>query len=75
MDSDLPAFIRSLAPDAASAVQKAADLFDESPRAVKGWMYGERLPRPAKAAKLIERARQGGRKLTLSAIYRDRGHQ
>lgn len=60
MAMDLPSFIRSL------GVEKAAELFDESPRAVKGWMYGERTPRPKKAKKLVERSK--GR-VTLATIY------
>lgn len=60
MPMDLPSFIRSL------GVDKAAELFDESPRAVRGWMYGERVPRPAKAKKIVQRSK--GR-VTLATIY------
>lgn len=60
MAMDLPSFIRSL------GVEKAAVLLDESPRAVKGWMYGERRPRPAKARKIV--ARSKGR-VTFASIY------
>jgi hypothetical protein len=62
MAKDLPTFIRNL------GVEKAAELFDESPRAVKGWLYRERVPRPAKAKKLVEKSRGG---LTLASIYRE----
>lgn len=58
---DLPTYIRSI------GVEKAAELFDETPRAVRGWMYGERRPRPAKARKIVERTR--GR-VSFAGIYR-----
>lgn len=48
---DLPAFIRSI------GVDQAAELFDETPRTVESWMYGERTPRPATARKIVERTR------------------
>lgn len=57
---DLPSYIRSIGLD------KAAELFDETPRAVKGWMYGERRPRPAKARKIVERTK--GR-VSYASIY------
>lgn len=57
---DLPTFIRTL------GVEKSAALFDASERQVKGWLYGERKPRPEHAQKIIERTRG---KVTLSGIY------
>lgn len=57
---DLPTFIRAL------GVDKAAALFDEKPRAVRGWMYRERLPRQRTAHKIVERTK--GR-VTLAGIY------
>jgi hypothetical protein len=59
----LSAFIRTI------GVDKAAELFDEKPRTVMGWLYGERLPRPHTAKKLVERARG---KLTMDGIYQGR---
>lgn len=64
MPMDLPSFIKSL------GVDKAAELFEESPRAVRGWMYGERRPRPVTAQKIVERSRG---KLSLASIYQDQG--
>lgn len=63
MAKDLPSFIRSL------GVDKAAELFDETPRTVRGWMYGERTPRPRTAVKLIERTKDRKDRLSLSIIY------
>lgn len=60
MAGELSTFIRSL------GVDKAAELFEESPRAVKGWLYGERTPRKDTAQKIIKRSR--GR-VTLAGIY------
>ena len=57
---DLPSFIRSL------GVDKAAVLFDEKPRTVMGWMYGERRPRPHTARKIVERTKG---KVSLAHIY------
>lgn len=57
---DLPTYIRSI------GVDKAAELFEESPRAIKGWLYGERRPRPAKAEKIVQRTK--GR-VTFKGIY------
>jgi hypothetical protein len=51
MPKDLPSFIRSL------GVEKAAELFEETPRAVKGWLYGERRPRPKTAKKSFNAAK------------------
>lgn len=58
---DLPAFIRSI------GVDSAALLFDEEPRTVKAWMYGERTPRPHKAHKIVKRSKG---KVPYSGIYR-----
>lgn len=66
---DLPAFIRSLAPGVPEAINRASELFDERPGTVKAWLYGERVPRPAKAPKLIERSRG---KVTWAGIYGER---
>lgn len=60
MSMDLPSFIRSL------GVEKSAMLFDATERQVKGWLYGERRPRPRDAQKIIERTRG---KVTLAGIY------
>lgn len=57
---DLSAFIRTI------GVDKAAALFEEKPRTVMGWMYGERLPRPRTAQKIVERSK--GR-VSLAGIY------
>lgn len=60
MAMDLPSFIRSL------GVKESAALFEATPRQVKGWLYGERRPRPKDAQKIIERTRG---KVSLSGIY------
>lgn len=57
---DLPAFIRSI------GVEQAAELFDMTPRAIRAWRDGERIPRPAKAREIVERSK--GR-VTLATIY------
>lgn len=57
---DLPKFIRGL------GVKESAELFDATERQVKGWLYGERRPRPKKAQLIIERTKG---KVTLSGIY------
>ena len=57
---DLPAYIREV------GVEKASVLFEESPRTVKAWMYGERKPKPHKAQKIVERTK--GR-VVLQGIY------
>lgn len=64
MPMDLPSYIRSL------GVDKFAEQFGESPRAVKGWLYGERLPRKESAAKIVAGARG---KVTFESIYGPRG--
>lgn len=63
MAVNLPAFIQSL------GVEKAAELFDEKPRTIKAWLYGERKPMPSTAiAKVIPRSKG---KLTFASIYGD----
>ena len=57
---DLPAFIRSL------GIEKAAELFDEPPRQVKAWLYGERTPRPKTALKIVQKSKG---KVGLLEIY------
>lgn len=57
---DLPTFIRSL------GIEEAAALFDETPRAVKSWLHGERRPRPDTARKIVEKSK--GR-VRLEGIY------
>lgn len=57
---DLPAFIRSRGLDA------LASRLGVSRFAVKSWLYGERLPRPETAQKIIRESR--GR-VTMDAIY------
>lgn len=67
MAMDLPAFIRSLDPDdLENAVECAARMLEQSPRAIRAYLYGERVPRPPTARKMIERAK--GR-LSFSSIY------
>lgn len=58
--TDLPSFIRSL------GVDKAAEVLDESPRAVKAWLYGERVPRKQTAQKIVKRS-EG--KVSFAGIY------
>jgi hypothetical protein len=57
---DLPSYIRSV------GVERFAEQFGESRRAVRGWMYGERLPRKETAAKIVKGA---GGKVTWASIY------
>lgn len=57
---DLPTFIRSL------GVEKSAQLFDATPRQVKGWLYGERRPRPIHAEKIVQRTKG---KVSFAGIY------
>lgn len=45
---NLSDYIREIGPE------KAAKLFDESPRAVKGWLYNERTPRRETAQKIVK---------------------
>jgi DNA-binding transcriptional regulator YdaS (Cro superfamily) len=64
---DLPSYIRSLDPqDTEAAIARAAQQFGVSPRAVKGWLYGERRPRPDDATRIVECTKG---KVTLTAIY------
>jgi DNA-binding transcriptional regulator YdaS (Cro superfamily) len=64
---DLPTFIRSLAPDTTGAIERAAELFDVKPGAVKAWLYGERTPRPKQAQVIVERSKG---KVSYASIYR-----
>lgn len=63
MAKDLPSFIRAL------GVEEAARILEERPRTVRAWMYGERLPRPKRAARLIEKTKHRKDRLSLSTIY------
>ena len=60
MRMDLPSFIRSI------GVEKSAELFDATPRQVKGWLYRERKPRPEHAEKIVQRTRG---KVSFESIY------
>ena len=57
---NLPDYIRMI------GSEKAAELFEESPRAVKGWLYRERYPRPETAQKIVKRSRG---KVSMAEIY------
>lgn len=60
----LPDFIRAV------GVDNAARLFGESPRAVKGWMYRERIPRKETSNKIVERSRKHPKgPVTFEGIY------
>lgn len=48
---DLPGFIRKV------GVDESAALFNETPRQIKAWLYGERVPRPKKALLIEERTK------------------
>lgn len=48
---DLPSFIRK------AGIDKCCELFDARPGAVKGWLYGERFPRPKKGRYIEEQTR------------------
>jgi hypothetical protein len=69
---DLPEFILSLAPvngddfDPQLAIERAAKLFDATPRAVKGWLYRERYPRRETAHIIVQRSKG---KVDLAGIY------
>lgn len=67
MPMDLPSYIRSLAPEnVMRAIDVAAQRWDVPANTVKAWLYGERIPRPKTARRIVERER--GR-VTLSGIY------
>ena len=57
---NLPDYIREIGSD------KAAKLFDETPRAIKGWLYRERTPRRETAQKIVK-ASKG--KVSFADIY------
>jgi DNA-binding transcriptional regulator YdaS (Cro superfamily) len=58
---DLKTYIRK------NGIEECAKLFNSTPRAVSGWMYGERTPR-IKQANIIASATRG--EVSLYDIYK-----